>query len=117
MATEEPLSLTEEEQCEINASLCLIYSKLNGRLKSITVQNQRGFINYGRQREKITVNLIESDCIMVNKDKFDERAKAAFEDLDAYKRRNEVTEKQVTQVIKFSINNFYNYRITNTKAL
>ena len=71
MATEEPLSLTEEEQCKINASLCLIYSKLNGRLKSITVQNQHGFINYGRQREKITVNLIESDCIMVNKDKFD----------------------------------------------
>jgi len=69
MTTEEPLTFTEEEQFEINVSLCVLHTILKGRLKSITVQDQRGFINYGRQRDKITVDLVESNYTMVNKDK------------------------------------------------
>ena len=65
---EEPLILTEEEQFEIDASLCILYTKLKGRLKSVTVQNQRGFINYGRQRDKITIKLAESNHTIIDKD-------------------------------------------------
>ena len=67
MATEESISLTEEEKFEIDNSLCMIYTRLKGRLKSITVQDQRGFINYGRQRDKLIVDLAESNYTIIDK--------------------------------------------------
>lgn len=71
MATEELLALTEEEEFEINTLLCMLHIRLNGKLKSITVQGQRAFINYGRSRDKIVIDLAESDFTIINKDELD----------------------------------------------
>ena len=68
MATEEN-DFTEQEQFEIDASLCLLYTRFKGQLKNIVIQNKLGIINYGQQRDKITVSLIESsDTTIINKD-------------------------------------------------
>lgn len=61
------LTFTQEEQDEINALVCLLWTKFKGKLKNITIQDQRGFINYGKRQEKIVVNLVESNCIVVDK--------------------------------------------------
>jgi hypothetical protein len=68
MASKE--SLTENEKSEIEALLYMLYAKLNGHLKSITIQDKRGFINFGRQRDKITVDFAKSvdSHVIINKD-------------------------------------------------
>ncbi|CAB5370262.1 unnamed protein product [Rhizophagus irregularis] len=63
----EPLMLTDDDQKEINASLCLLWTKFDGRLKNVVIQDQRAFINYGKHQEKIVIDLVKSNCTIVNR--------------------------------------------------
>jgi hypothetical protein len=74
----ELLTFTEEEQNEINASLCLLWTKFDGRLKSVVIQNQRAFINYGKHQEKIIINLVKSNCTIINRNILNEENSVCY---------------------------------------
>ncbi|GES99666.1 hypothetical protein GLOIN_2v1815048 [Rhizophagus clarus] len=64
----ESLILTDSDQYEINASICLLWTKFKGKLRNIAIQDQRAFINYGKHQDKIIIDLVKSSCTIVNKD-------------------------------------------------
>ncbi|CAB4390026.1 unnamed protein product [Rhizophagus irregularis] len=102
----EPLMLTDDDQKEINASLCLLWTKFDGRLKNVVIQDQRAFINYGKHQEKIVIDLVKSNCTIVNRNILNEenreklnaseiRANKAIEDLQTYEIHKEALKKKI----------------------
>lgn len=74
----EPLMLTDDDQKEINASLCLLWTKFDGRLKNVVIQDQRAFINYGKHQEKIVIDLVKSNCTIVNRNILNEENRVCY---------------------------------------
>ncbi|CAB5159433.1 unnamed protein product [Rhizophagus irregularis] len=95
----EPLILTDDDQKEINASLCLLWTKFDGRLKNVVIQDQRAFINYGKHQEKIVIDLVKSNCTIVNRNILNEenRVEKLQKEFDL---KNNNTIKKYNEAIK-----------------
>jgi len=72
------LTFTQDDFSEINTSVCSLWVKFKGRLKNITIQNQRAFINYGKHQNKIEINLVESNYIVVNQNILNEKNNVSY---------------------------------------
>ena len=52
--------LNDDDIHQVSLALSLIWTKLQYKLKNISVSNRMGTISYGKRTERITVNLQES---------------------------------------------------------
>ncbi|CAB4410212.1 unnamed protein product [Rhizophagus irregularis] len=111
----EPLMLTDDDQKEINASLCLLWTKFDRRLKNVVIQDQCAFINYSKHQEKIVIDLVEklqkefdlknnntikkyNEEIKILKEKLNAseiRSNKAIEDLQAFEIHKEALKKKI----------------------
>ncbi|CAB4436588.1 unnamed protein product [Rhizophagus irregularis] len=112
----EPLMLTDDDQKEINASLCLLWTKFDGRLKNVVIQDQRAFINYGKHQEKIVIDLVKSNCTIVNRNILNEenRVEKLQKEFDL---KNNNTIKKYNEEIKILKEKLNASEIRSNKAI
>ena len=51
-------SLSDDDSNQIGLALSLIWTKLQYKLRTISVSNSMGTITYGKRTERLTVNLV-----------------------------------------------------------